>query len=509
MDKVKVGLFLKKLRIEHNYSQEKLCDIFNEEFDLLISVNAISSWENGKSIPEMEKLNMLSSLYNVTIDEILDGERYKNVDYSKIYYISNEKWTLEYDCRTVNTYSMRQEQIIKINKKINELEMIRASRIFTKNEEEEFKFLFEHFYHLSNYYTKYTSIQNDSDYLKLTFAINKCFSCNNYSSKDIVWEFQKMIIPNDNINLRFSEFQDLEFKNNKYIIDRFKNADFWQKDMILTLFQKYDFVDLEKDSYGSNALKDYENRTRIKHNPEVIQKETLKFLINNGACINSHYLNFIRRDKVQRRVIDKLEKLYDLCLKPLDISVYFNGGTIKHYKVENNIQNRFASKYYCNLSVNLNDFDYDEMYELFINNYEFPKELITYLCGKNNINMDQEEKYIMADIKSYYSYNINKWNEYQIIEKEIEDGLKEILKFEQMLKDDQQTYLDIVDNEIGGKNLTESIEFYYNQNTLMTYDELKKCRKVKETKKLLTEIDNLSVAEIRDKYFKMEVYENE
>ena len=43
----------------------------------------------------------------------------------------------------------------------------------------------------------------------------------------------------------------------------------------------------------------------------------------------------------------------------------------------------------------------------------------------------------------------------------------------------------------------------------MPYDEFLEYRCDKLTKDLLKEIDDLSVQEIRDKYFKVEVYEND
>ena len=59
MNKVKMGLFLKKLRDDKKLSQADLAAEFSNAF-FEVSTNAISSWEKGKSIPDIDKLNFLA-----------------------------------------------------------------------------------------------------------------------------------------------------------------------------------------------------------------------------------------------------------------------------------------------------------------------------------------------------------------------------------------------------------------------------------------------------------------
>ena len=60
MNKMKMGKFLKKLRNDKKLTQEGLSDEFSKNnFD--ITSKAISDWENGKTIPDIEKLFILSS----------------------------------------------------------------------------------------------------------------------------------------------------------------------------------------------------------------------------------------------------------------------------------------------------------------------------------------------------------------------------------------------------------------------------------------------------------------
>lgn len=57
---------LVKLRQSHNWTQEDLSD------KLHISRQAISKWETGSSMPNLETLLELSKLYSITINEILE-----------------------------------------------------------------------------------------------------------------------------------------------------------------------------------------------------------------------------------------------------------------------------------------------------------------------------------------------------------------------------------------------------------------------------------------------------
>lgn len=73
----KRGKFLQQLRIEKNLTQKELSEMLH------YSDNAISSWEKGKTLPNNpETLVKLSEFYDVSIEELLYGER-KNTKNSK------------------------------------------------------------------------------------------------------------------------------------------------------------------------------------------------------------------------------------------------------------------------------------------------------------------------------------------------------------------------------------------------------------------------------------------
>lgn len=69
MDTKKVGVFLKKLRKDNNMTQEQLGEKVG------VTNKTISRWETGNYMPPVECLEILSDLYQVSINEILAGER--------------------------------------------------------------------------------------------------------------------------------------------------------------------------------------------------------------------------------------------------------------------------------------------------------------------------------------------------------------------------------------------------------------------------------------------------
>ena len=59
---------LKELRISQGLSQEKLAE------QLMVSRQAVSKWENGEALPDMENMVALAKLYNISLDELVGLE---------------------------------------------------------------------------------------------------------------------------------------------------------------------------------------------------------------------------------------------------------------------------------------------------------------------------------------------------------------------------------------------------------------------------------------------------
>ncbi len=69
MDLIKIGKFIAELRHENKITQEELGE------KLGVTNKTISRWENGNYLPSVEMLQMLSSIFSVSINELLCGER--------------------------------------------------------------------------------------------------------------------------------------------------------------------------------------------------------------------------------------------------------------------------------------------------------------------------------------------------------------------------------------------------------------------------------------------------
>lgn len=75
MDYKKIGEFIAMQRKEKKITQAKLAE------KLYVSEKTISKWENGKGLPDANSLKGLSGIFNVSINELLNGERITDQDY--------------------------------------------------------------------------------------------------------------------------------------------------------------------------------------------------------------------------------------------------------------------------------------------------------------------------------------------------------------------------------------------------------------------------------------------
>lgn len=59
---------LRTFRKKHQLSQDEVAE------QLMVTRQAVSRWETGKSLPDVHTLSELANIYGVTIDELLKGE---------------------------------------------------------------------------------------------------------------------------------------------------------------------------------------------------------------------------------------------------------------------------------------------------------------------------------------------------------------------------------------------------------------------------------------------------
>jgi transcriptional regulator with XRE-family HTH domain len=78
----------KALRKEYNYTQEELAEELN------VSRQAITKWESGEGIPDVENLKTISRLFNTTIDELVKEE--KAVKFSERHYKTMKELAIDH-----------------------------------------------------------------------------------------------------------------------------------------------------------------------------------------------------------------------------------------------------------------------------------------------------------------------------------------------------------------------------------------------------------------------------
>lgn len=75
MDQIKIGKFIAEERKAKKYTQRQLAD------KLSISDKTISKWERGNGFPEVSLLLPLCNELEITVNELLSGERLQEMDY--------------------------------------------------------------------------------------------------------------------------------------------------------------------------------------------------------------------------------------------------------------------------------------------------------------------------------------------------------------------------------------------------------------------------------------------
>ena len=81
MDSKKIAELIKEIRKNNHLTQKEFADKYN------VTYQAVSKWENAKSVPDISILKSISKDFNVSLDDILDGEYSKQTNRKKIYVI--------------------------------------------------------------------------------------------------------------------------------------------------------------------------------------------------------------------------------------------------------------------------------------------------------------------------------------------------------------------------------------------------------------------------------------
>lgn len=128
---------LKMLRKENSLTQEQLAD------KLCVSRQAITKWESGDGIPDIENLKQLSILFNITIDELIKEDKEVNINS-----VFKSNYTEELDIDHIKHFDIHISPIYGLNIIANSEEKIKVELL--SNEESElyklFKIKFDNLY---------------------------------------------------------------------------------------------------------------------------------------------------------------------------------------------------------------------------------------------------------------------------------------------------------------------------------------------------------------------------
>ena len=72
MNQDKISKLIKDLRKKNNLTQNEFAKEFN------VTYQAVSKWENGKNLPDINVLKEICDNYNLNINDFLEGKNVKN-----------------------------------------------------------------------------------------------------------------------------------------------------------------------------------------------------------------------------------------------------------------------------------------------------------------------------------------------------------------------------------------------------------------------------------------------
>lgn len=494
MNKEKMGKFLKKLRKEHGLSLEKLSLEFEKQ-NLIVSSNAISGWENGKTIPDIDKLNFLATFYRVTIDDILDGEIPEEIDFDEKYIFHREDMEAisifaNVSCEEYN--KMKTEQMILIRKTFKKLIFECAEGNINRSGLKELIFLLQNYYFL-NYEDGLFPFFNKLKSLRKEYKDDESFW----------WEVQKCVNQSHNIVLNFNELFDEGFRD-IYFQMQFDALENWEKDMVLSFLQRRDATLLPESNLRSSHIKRYEDKFKKKYNIENINKNTISYLVQQGALINVNYLGDECGGFIETRVIDYWEKAHDYLDKPLEIAIK-DENCIKNYYIENNYRNRFLYKYRTSIVSELKELGYtfDEMIKLVTDNDTIPDEVYIRAAKKKGLDINRDIIYIKADMNPDLTLLKKAWEDYR---KEYYHNFLIFVGNKENCEEDlnngcfKGTAMET--KWEGGITPIEVYSYVISVNKNMSYDDYLSGRKSVRTNSMIYYLDRVTTNEIRDMFLR-------
>lgn len=355
MNKEIIGNFLKSLRKEKKLTQIQL----SNEFDCIYSDALISKWEKGLSVPNIDDLKTLAKYFNVTVDEILNGAIYEEIDFEKKYFIYNNDWMSRYN--PDDLYNIREEQELLIETRFKELLMKMVGEGLSIPEDKEFDFIVTHFYKI---FLPAIKCIDEKAYRNsfieecawIDDIVECCHDCLSGGLSDIKFEIYKQtaLMHNSTIEEKFWEAnkkfvfinrQNIWADINNVIEDReselknrLNNLDNYEKDILLATLQQTNVINTL--AVGSPRGKElYEKQYGRKYDEKKLTKQAIKLLIECGAKLNKAFLGYWQMIAVEFPIIDKLIAVHKEYKKPLLVPVCVD-GEYHYFTVDNTEKNR-------------------------------------------------------------------------------------------------------------------------------------------------------------------------
>ena len=501
MNKVKMGKFLKELREQKNLSQEKLAKEFAKSF-LDVSTNAISGWEKGKSIPDIDKLNFLADFYGVTVDDILDGEKYENIDLDQIYHLHQSDYYMiadfaarvsKHDPTTNPVYYSITEEGEKIRKRFKQHIFNYINDDISRNDLKELTFFLKHYY-----------ILNEDISISTYLGMLRQLKNKKMSNEEKWWEAQRYIYPIDLLMLTFGNISDESFLS-PTVQRRMNYSENWEKDMLLAMVQVQDPIFDDPNRASSKYIEKYEQEHGKPFDRERIIKDTIRYLIENGAMINQEFISYMQGNPEVERIIDTLERAHNAVVRPLSVCIR-EDEKLKFYYVENTRRNRFFVKYDYHLVRPLRTlgYSYDEMYKLVNENKTIPDEVYIRMAKLKGVDTNRDIRYIKGDV--HINTDMFSLEHYWPQFHEDEDDRNPIERdnlelFREDLKNGKTKNIKVEFEWVGGTTSSEKEKYIFNKKPSMSYSDFKNGRQPNKTKELYEMLDRVSVEYIRNTFF--------
>ena len=128
---------LKKIRKESSLTQEQLAEKLN------VSRQAITKWESGDGVPDIENLKQISKLFNITIDELVKEEKNVQIEGEK-----GNSYIKELEIDNTKHFDINIWKIEEVNFIRNDEEKVKVELLSDKNDnlENSFKIIFDNHY---------------------------------------------------------------------------------------------------------------------------------------------------------------------------------------------------------------------------------------------------------------------------------------------------------------------------------------------------------------------------